>query len=145
MVNQYMRKKVDEAKGKFDLSSLEGLYDLHVYLVGHLNLMDVSYHSSSIKITVKCSSLEILEGLWKDYSFGNLNKVAEKCLITEKVKDDLDMETITLRTTILEEDYLTCKLSLVEISGTSLFVIFGQQTVAPFVLLKSNPASVFRK
>ncbi|KAL9973742.1 hypothetical protein ACROYT_G020236 [Oculina patagonica] len=114
-VNRYMRKKIEAAMGKFDLSSFEGLHDLHVYLVGHLHLMDVSYHLSSIKITVKCGTLEILERLWDDYRSGHLNKVAEECLVTEKVKDELDMETITLTTTILEEEYLACKLSLTEI------------------------------
>ncbi len=117
-VNRYMRKKVVDAMGKFDLSTIEGIRDLNAFLVGHLHLMDVSYHISSIKVTVKCGTLEILERLWGDYRSGNLNKVAEKCLITENVKDELDMETITLTTTILEEDYLACRLSLMEISGT---------------------------
>ena len=106
--------------GKFDLSSEEELFDLFAYryLVGHLRLVDVSIDKGSIRITAKCRTLEILEGLWDDYCSGHLNEVAEECLITEKVKDELDMETITLTTTILEEDYLACKLSLREISGT---------------------------
>ena len=119
-VNRFMQKKIEAAMGKFDLSSEEGLYDLYVYLVGHRRLMDVSFDKGSIKITVKCRTLEILEQLWDDYCSGHLNAVAEKCLITEKVKDELDMESITLTTTILEEDYLACKLSLTEISGTLL-------------------------
>ena len=117
-VNRCMRKKIEAAKEKFDLSSEEGLYDLYAYLVGHLRLMDVGFDKGSIKITVKCLTLEILERLWDDYRSGHLNAVAEECLITEKIKDELDMETITLTTTILEEDYLACKLTLTEISGT---------------------------
>ena len=105
-------------KGTFDLSSIDGLEDYHAYLVGKLCLRNVTFERSSIKTTVKCCSLEILEGLWNDYCSGRLNAVAEKCLITEKVKDELDMETIQLATTMLEEDYLACKLSLMEISGT---------------------------
>jgi len=110
----YMAKKADEAikKKKFDLSSYEGIDDYCVYLRGHLSLMDVSFQTSSIKITVKCRTLPILEYLWDDYCSGNLNAVAEKCLITEEVKDELGMETIQLTTTILEEDYLACKSSL---------------------------------
>ena len=118
IMNKFMRKKIKAGKGKFDLSSLEGLKDFYAYLVGHLQLMDVNFDKGSIKITVKCRTHEILEGLWDDYCSGHLNAVAEECLITEKVKDELDMETITLTTTILEEDYLACKLSLTEISGT---------------------------
>ena len=101
-VNRYMRMKVIAATEKFDLSSYEGLHDLHKYLVGERHLMDVSFEKGSIKVTVKCRTLEILERLWDDYRSGHLNAVAEECLITEKVKDELDMETITLTTTILE-------------------------------------------
>ena len=117
-VNRYMQKKVEEVSKKFDLSSFEGLHDFHVYLVGVRHLMDVSFDKGSIKITAKCRTLEILEQLWDDYCSGHLNAVAEECLITEKVKNELDMETITLTATILEENYLACKLSLTEISGT---------------------------
>ena len=109
-----MAKKADEAikKKKFDLSSYEGIDDYCVYLRGHLSLLDVRFQASSIKIAVKCSTLAILESLWDDYYSGHLNAVAEKCLITAKVKDELGMETIQLTTTILEEDYLKCKSSL---------------------------------
>jgi len=113
------QKAVDVlVKGTFDLSSLEGLEDFHAYLVGKLFLRNVTFERSSIKTTVKCCSLEILEGLWEDYCSGRLNAEAEKCLITERVKDELGMKTIKLATTMLEKDYLACKLSLMEISGT---------------------------
>ena len=117
-VDRFMRKKIKAGQRIFDISSVEGLNDFHAYLIGHLQLMYVSIGKGSIKITVKCRTLEILERLWDDYCSGHLNAVAEECLITEKVKDELDMESITLTTTILEEDYLACKLSLTEISGT---------------------------
>ena len=116
-VNRYMSHKIDEAKGIFDLSSDTGLRRFYAYLVGELHLRNVIYEPSSIKVTVKCRTLEILEGLWNDYCSGRLNAVAEKCFITEKVKDELGMETIQLATTLLEEDYLACKLSLLEVSG----------------------------
>ena len=49
-----------------------------------------------------------------------------ECLITEKVKEKLGMETIKLKTTIFEEDYVTCKLSLMEIPGIfQLFLTIG--------------------
>ncbi len=113
-----MKKKVVEAVGKFDLSSDTGLYDMYVYLVGVRQLMNVSFGKGSITVTVTCRTLDILELLMDDYRSGHLNAVAEECLITEKVKDELDMETIALTTTILEEDYLACKLSLTKILGT---------------------------
>ena len=112
-----MIKKIDEVKRESDLSSYTGLRRFYAYLVGELHLMIEDTNTSSIKITVKCRSLQILEGLWDVYMSGHLNAVAEKCLITKEVKDELGMDTIKLATTILEEDYLACKMSLTEISG----------------------------
>ena len=119
VVNRHMEQKIDEVimKGIFDLSSFEGLKDFYVYLCGHLSLVDIKIQKSSIKITVKCHTLEILERQWDDYCSGRLNAEAEKCLITENVKEELGMETIKLATTILEEDYLACKFSLMETAG----------------------------
>ena len=121
-VDRYMKQKVVEAKEKFDLSTVAGIHDLHVHLVGEFHLRNVRFDKSSIIITFQCCTLEILECLWNDYCSGHLNEVVEKCLITEKVKDELGMETIKLTTTILEEDYLACRLSLMQISRTFLLV-----------------------
>ena len=114
-----MRKKIDQIKGNFDLSSYEGLEAFKEHLAKHLHLRLVRFGKGCLKISVTCHTLEILERLWDEYRSGHLNAVAEECLITEKVKDELDMETIRLTTTLLEEDYLACKLSFMEISGTS--------------------------
>ena len=119
IVNKCMAQKIDEAimKGKFDLSSVEGLEDFHIYLRGYLSLLEIRFQKGSIKITVKCRTLEILERLWDEYCSGRLNVEAEKCLITENFKEELGMETIKLATTISEEDYLACKFSLMETAG----------------------------
>ena len=118
-VNRYMAQMIDEVilRKTFDLSSFEELRRFHAYLVGELHLMNVRFERGSIKITVRCRTLKILEGLWDIYSSGRLNAEAEECLITEKIKDELGMETIKLATTMLEEDYLNCKLSLMETAG----------------------------
>ena len=119
VVNEYMAQKIDEVlmKGIFDLSSFEGLKDFYVYLCGHLSLVDITIQKSSIKITVKCRTPEILERLWDGYCSGSLNTEAEKCLVTENFKEELGMEAIKLATTILKEDYLACKFSLMETAG----------------------------
>ena len=124
-VNRHMRQMIDEvnSEGIFDYSTDKGIRRFCAYLIGERRLMDVNFQSSSIKVIVKCRTLEILEELWGDYCSGHLNVVAEECLITEEVKEKLGMETITLKTTILEEDYVTCKLSLMEISG--IFLLFS--------------------
>ena len=119
-VNRYITQKAVNVlkRGTFNLSSFEGLEDFYAYLHGHLSLKVKKLETSSIKITVKCRTLAILERLWYNYISGHLNAEAEKCLITKEVKDELGMETILLATTILEKDYMACKLSLTESSGT---------------------------
>lgn len=134
-VNRYMKQKIDEvnSQGIFDYSEPIGIHRFYAYLVGERNLMDVNFGKSSIKVIVKCRTVEILEGLWRDYCCGHLNVVAEECLITETVKEELCMETIKLKTTILEEDYVACKLSLMEIPGI-LDVVFNCYNGVLFVL-----------
>ena len=116
IVNKIMAQKVDEVDIDIQVS-FEGLEDFCLYLRGPLSLVDIKIQRSSIKITVKCSTLEILECLWDEYCSGRLNAEAEKCLITENFKEELGMETIKLATTILEKDYLACKVSLMEAAG----------------------------
>jgi len=108
-VNRYIEEKIDEVKS-------ERISRFNAYLVGELHLADVHFQRSNT-VTVKCGTLEVLEDLWHDYFSGHLNKVAEECLITEQVKEELFMETIKLKTTILEKDYTACKLSLIENAG----------------------------
>ena len=119
-----MKEKIDEvnSQGRFDYSDPMGIHCFYMYLMGELYVQNVTFQSSSIKVIVECRTLEILENLWCHYCSGHLNAVAEECLITEKVKEELGMETIELKTTILEEDYVTCKLSLMEIPG--IFLLF---------------------
>ena len=63
----------------------------------------------SLRITVECPTLEILEGLWEDYCSGHLNAVAEEYLLTDDIKRRFHVESVKLKTRILEEDYLVCK------------------------------------
>ena len=63
----------------------------------------------SVRIAVECHNLKILESLWRDFCSGHLNAVAEKMLLTDDIKERFHVESISLQTTILEEDYLACK------------------------------------
>lgn len=74
-----------------------------------LGVSVVSHREGSLFITVTCSSLEILEGLWEDYTSGNLNKVIEQTLVTPDVLDELGLTELKLETTITEEEYKKCK------------------------------------
>lgn len=69
----------------------------------------VSYGQGSLLITVTCSSLEILEGLWEDYTSGNLNKAVEQNLVAPDVLNELGLSELKLETTITEEEYNRCK------------------------------------
>lgn len=70
---------------------------------------DVTPSEESLRIAVKCQTLESLEHLWQDYRSGHLNRVAEELLVTDDIKRRFDIESIELKTTISEADYLACK------------------------------------
>ena len=56
-------------------------------------------------ITVKCSSLQILEGLWKVYKSGYLNQVVQETLVTHEVLDILGIDEVKLIVSISEQEY----------------------------------------
>lgn len=86
-----------------------GLQSLLEYLKVKLGVNVVSHREGSLLITVTCSSLPILEGLWEDYSSGNLSKVVEEKLVTPDVLEKLGLSNLKLKTTITEEEYNKCK------------------------------------
>ena len=65
--------------------------------------------TGSIVVSLRCPSLESLEHLWSDYHSGDLDKLAERYLVTDDMKKKLKLETSYLKTTIHEENYLNCK------------------------------------
>ena len=71
----------------------------------------------SLIIVLNCQRIESLEDLWNDYLSGHLDKVAERYLITNEMKKRLNLETINLKTTIEEENYLNCRKVLMDCSG----------------------------
>ena len=56
-------------------------------------------------ITVECSSLQVLEGLWEDYRSGHLNSVAQEMLITPQVLQKLSFTELKLKTFISEDQW----------------------------------------
>lgn len=69
----------------------------------------------SVIITVICTSLEILETLWKECNTGHMDEVAQKLLITNDVIREFGNVKITV--TILEEEYIACRAYFVQLSG----------------------------
>ena len=71
----------------------------------------------SLIIVLNCQTIESLEHLWSDYLSGHLDKVAERYLVTDEMKERLNLETINLKTNIEEENYLKCRKVLLGCSG----------------------------
>lgn len=83
-----------------------------------LNLIhDVTPSEDGLRVAVKCLTLESLEHLWQDYRSGQLNRMAEELLVTDDIKRKFNVESIKLKTTISEEDYMACKEYLSNRSG----------------------------
>ena len=71
----------------------------------------------SLSITVKCSSLQLLECSWEDYISGHLNQVVQETLVTSDVLGSLGLDELKLKVFISEEEYRNEKQSLTENSG----------------------------
>ena len=75
------------------------------YLKDVRNVLFVDFQPWSLIITLQCSSLEILDGLWEDYCSGYLDRVAQKYLVTEEALREFYLIEVKLKTTILEAEY----------------------------------------
>ncbi|KAL9959086.1 hypothetical protein ACROYT_G036168 [Oculina patagonica] len=88
-----------------DPSNPEELNGYLQYLRDVRSVLFVNAQEGSLIITLECSSLEILEELWKDYASGHLNEMAQKFLVTKEVLREFGLIAVKLTTTILEEEY----------------------------------------
>lgn len=87
------------------------------YLRDNLNVDPKRHDKGSLVITVECSSLKILEGLWEDYCSGHLNAVAQETLITAEVLEKFGLSEIKLKTFISEKEYESGRQTFLEIKG----------------------------
>ncbi|KAJ7388940.1 hypothetical protein OS493_034870 [Desmophyllum pertusum] len=111
-----------EATGAFGVASNGNLStnSFKPYCFRALKIIDMSNpeeRNGSLIITVECSSLEILEGLWEDYCTGLLNEMAQKFLVTEDLLKELGLTEAKLTTTILEEEYGACRKHFIQYSA----------------------------
>lgn len=100
-----------------DPSKPEELNGYLQYLKDVRKVLFVDAQSGSLIVTVECSSLEILEGLWNDYCAGRLNEMAQKFLVTEDVLKKFGLTEVKLTTTILEKEYRACRGYFLQCSG----------------------------
>ena len=82
------------------------------YLRVKLGVGVVDNRIGSLIITVSCNSLQILEGLWKDYQSGHLSKVVQETLVTAEVLKELGLSEVKLKTTISVKEYEACRSEL---------------------------------
>ena len=85
--------------------------------MGNLRLVLRNKVVKSWHITVECSSLQVLEGLWEDYRNGHLNLVAQEMLITPQVLEKLGRTELKLKIFISEDQYEKGKKLLESSSG----------------------------
>ena len=90
---------------------------LFTYVRNKLNATVEDIELGSLSITVRCSSLQILEGLWKDYISGHLTQVVQETLVTHEVLQILGLDELKLKVFISEEEYEKGKKVFADNSG----------------------------
>ena len=120
--------------------SFKNSFDLFFkYFKEKLNVFVRRLDVGSLLITVECSSLEILEGLWKDYKSGNLTQVAQETLITAEVLEKLELVEVRLKTIIAEEEYENGRQTFLGNPGKSKSTFYYVNTnEIPGELLREN-------
>ena len=99
------------------LSTANGLSNFVKHLKSTYNLSLTSVGLGSLVIKGQCPDLQSLESLWNDYYCGVLNEAAERLLVTDDIKREINLETVKLKTIIEVDNYLICKKALTEKSG----------------------------
>ena len=93
------------------------------YLAYKLDIFSSKHDLGSLLITVECSSLLILEGLWEDYCSGHLNAIAQEMLVTAEVLEKLGLADVRLKSFISEEEYEKGKQIFMDHSGDCILQI----------------------
>ena len=82
----------------------------------------VDVQSGSLILILECSSLQILDELWEDYSAGHLSEMAQKYLVTEEILKEFGLDEVKLTITIREEEYRDCRDLLSNIVGMFIHI-----------------------
>ena len=98
-------------------SSTAEFSDYLKHLTEFHKLLIVGVQPGSLIITVRCTSLQILDELWEDYCSGHLNEMAQEYLVTEEILTKFGLKEATLTTTILQKEYRTCRQYFLELLG----------------------------
>ena len=93
----------------FDVSTPDGRNGFVEYMERVHRAVIVRVQEGSLLVTVKCSSLQILDEIWEDYCSGHLNEVAQRFLITEDILKAFGPIEVKLATVIAADDYRACR------------------------------------
>ena len=88
-----------------------------LYLREFRGLIIGEVQRGSLLITVRCTTLEILENLWQAYKSGELNEAAERYLINDELLKEYELREFKFITVIDEEEYKSCKEELTDLEG----------------------------
>lgn len=116
MLRQQLKAYLEYNK-KNKLSTASGLSDFLEHLENTYNFTYTSVGVGSLVIKGQCPDLQSLESLWNDYCSGVLNEAAERFLVTDDMKKEINLVTVRLKTIIEEESYFTSKKTLMEKLG----------------------------
>lgn len=126
VVDEMLRQQLEvflKYNKRTKLSTGNGLSAFIKHLENAYNVTLTSVGMGSLVIVVHCPNLKSLETLWNDYCSGALNEAAEKFLVTNDIKTEINLDALKLKTIIKEEDYSICRKSLMEKSGEQLFFL----------------------
>ncbi|XP_068687494.1 uncharacterized protein [Montipora foliosa] len=120
--------KLFEKYHHYSTDTVNGLAKLIDLLERTFQLHLVTVNVGSLVIIVDCQTLKGLDHLWNDYLSGHVNSMAEQYLVTDEMKQKLGLETISLKTTIAEENYVACRKAM-EIQESGSACLSSQQDV----------------
>ena len=92
-----------------DPSKPEELNGFLEYLEKVRKVLVIDSTTGSLIVTLECSSLQTLKKLWQAYRSGDLDKMAQKFLVTEDMLEKLGLVEVKLKTNIARDDYRACQ------------------------------------
>ena len=97
--------------------NLEELNGVLQYMQKVRQVIIVDVKTGSLIITVRCTSLRILDDLWNDYCTGHLQEVAQRNLVTEDILQQWGLDSVQLTLTISEEQYIAYRKNFLKNEG----------------------------
>ena len=114
IVHEILSRQIQVYVKHRKVATPEGVSALIKHIEKTYNLALESVGVGSLEMKFRCPTLKSLEHLWSDYQSGYLNEIAEKYLVTNDMKEKLNLKTVRLKTTIEDENYRNCRKILME-------------------------------